>query len=488
MARSAVGFAGFVITEDYEQRYGHNLGTVMVALPAKGRRAFDDPAAHLERMRARLAARFGDDDFTVRVRAEKDGPPTGKDVNVRVVGTDEGAVAALAGAIRGVMAASPDIGPHLVQLDDDRGQPARVYRLEVDQDRAREYGLTQGQAARLAAAVLDGRYLGEYRLATEEVDLKLRIDPGALTGPASALDIPLLEHASGPVRLGDVVHPVATLQPGELHRYQGQRSVSITANIAPGAPISSAFVARWVEERYEAMRAEHPGATITFGGAFDETQRSYASLTQAFGIAVLLIYLILATQFRSYVQPLIILSAVMFALIGVVLGKLVTQGLFTVNSFIAMVGVTGVVVNDALVLLDFINRNYRRGMSRHEAIREAVRVRLRPILLTTLTTTLGLLPMAVGFPSYSLVWGGMASTFVTGLATATLLTLLVVPVEWDVIMAMKERRERRRVEKSTAQPAPRDEPRAQGAGRLRRGEGPGGPDAPAGAPASRHEP
>jgi HAE1 family hydrophobic/amphiphilic exporter-1 len=129
-------------------------------------------------------------------------------------------------------------------------------------------------------------------------------------------------------------------------------------------------------------------------------------------------------------------------LIGVVFGKFLTQGLFTVNSFIAVVGVTGVVVNDSLVLIDFINRAYLRLGDRRAAIREGIRVRLRPILLTTLTTTLGLLPMAIGFPYYSLVWGTMASTFVTGLCTATFLTLFIVPLEWDLLIALKERRGR----------------------------------------------
>jgi HAE1 family hydrophobic/amphiphilic exporter-1 len=134
---------------------------------------------------------------------------------------------------------------------------------------------------------------------------------------------------------------------------------------------------------------------------------------------------------------------VVFSLIGVVFGKFVTQGLFTVNSFIAVIGVTGVVVNDSLVLIDFINRSYRAGMSRREAITEGIRVRLRPILLTTLTTTLGLLPMSLGIPSYSIVWGSMASTFVTGLCTATFLTLFIVPIEWDLLMALKLRFDRR---------------------------------------------
>jgi HAE1 family hydrophobic/amphiphilic exporter-1 len=163
-------------------------------------------------------------------------------------------------------------------------------------------------------------------------------------------------------------------------------------------------------------------------------------------------YVILATQFQSYLQPLIVLSAVVFALIGVVSGKLVTQSLFTVNSFIAVIGVAGVVVNDALVLIDFINRRYRSGMSRKDAIIEGVHIRLRPIVLTTLTTTLGLLPMALGIPSYSLVWGTMASTFVTGLATATALTLFIVPVLWDLTQGLQERfnKRKRKVTNGTA--------------------------------------
>jgi HAE1 family hydrophobic/amphiphilic exporter-1 len=440
-ARSAAGFAGFVINEDYEEEFGHNLGTVMVPLPDRSERAFDDPLEHLDKIRERLTGRFAADGFVIRVRAEKDGPPTGKDVNVQIVGTDEHAVQGLSDELLRALRENPDIGPHLLDLADNRGLPARVFRLEVDEARAREFGLTQGDAAMLAAAVLDGRYIGKYRLSDEEVDLKLRIDPNFIDAPEAALSIPVQEHPSGPVLLRDIVDPVAEIQPGELKRYRGQRSLTITANIKPGAPVSSPQVAAWVKQHYQEIRDRYSGATLVFGGEFEETQRSFDSLTQAFGLAVLLIYLILATQFKSYVQPLIILSAVMFSIIGVVFGKLASQTLFTVNSFIAVVGVTGVVVNDSLVLLDFINRSYKAGKTRMQAVTEGVHVRLRPIVLTTLTTTLGLLPMAMGVPSYSLIWGPMASTFVTGLATATFLTLFIVPVAWDLLMEAKERKE-----------------------------------------------
>jgi multidrug efflux pump subunit AcrB len=438
-ARSAAGFAGFVVNEDYEQEFGHNLGTVIVPLPERKDRAFDDPLAHLRTMRERLSERFAKDGWEIRVRAEKDGPPAGKDVNIQIVGSSEEAVRGLSDALLQALRDSPELGPYLTDLTDDRGQPARVFRLEVDAPRTRELGLTQGDAARLASAVLDGRYIGKYRLSDEEVDLKLRVDPDFLDSPEAALSIPVREHPSGPVQLRDIVRPVTEIQPGELKRFRGQRSLAITANIKPGAPISSPQVVTWVKQHYREIRDRSTGVTLVFGGEYEETQRSYDSLTQAFGLAVLLIYLILATQFKSYLQPLIILSAIMFSIIGVVIGTFATQTLFTINSFIALLGVTGVVVNDALVLLDFINRRYRDGKTRRDAVIEGVQIRLRPILLTTLTTTLGLLPMSLGIPNYSLIWGPMASTFVTGLASATFLTLFIVPVAWDLLMEAKER-------------------------------------------------
>jgi len=442
-ARSAAGFAGYYVNEDYEEVFGHHLGMVTVALPRKAERAFADPLGHLERMRERLRTEFAKDGFRIRVRAEKDGPPTGKDVAIRVLGTDEGMVAALSSEILGALGSASQIAPYLVDLADNRGRAARIVRLTVDERRAREYGLTKGTAAATAAAALDGRYIGKFRLSDEEVDLKLRIDPMSLDAPRDALALPLLQHHSGPVHLGDVVEARIDTQAGELNRYRGQRSLTITANIRTGAPISAPYVVAWTQDHYRGIRDRFPGATLTFAGEYESTQRSFDSLTRAFGLAVLIIYLILATQFRSYSQPAIVLLAAIFAVIGVVFGNLATRSIFTVNSFIAIVGVTGVVVNGALVLLDFINRRYRAGASRHDAILAGVHTRLRPILVTTLTTILGLLPMALGIPSYSVVWGTMATTFVTGLASAAVLTLFVAPAAWDLLTERQERRRRR---------------------------------------------
>ncbi len=444
MVSAATGYAGFYFNEDYEPVYGNNYGSVMVTLPALEDQTFDDPLAHLERMRGKLAPLYETDGYRLSIHAQKDGPPSGKDINVRVVGANVESVSRLAQALLGYMRENSDIGPNLIDLKDDRGEPKRVFRFLVNQPRVAEYGLDNGRVAQLAASVLDGRYVGKYRHVDEEIDLKLAIDPAGLESPEQALYIPLVEDAGRPVYLADLVDVRTYSEAGEIKRYQGQRAISLKADIREGAPTSTPAVVNTVKTYYETIRQDYPGATVTFGGEHEDTQRSFESLGYAFIIAVLVMYVILATQFQSYLQPLIILSAIVFALIGVVFGKLVTQSLFTINSFIAVVGVAGVVVNDALVLIDFINKRHRGGKSRQEAILEGVHVRLRPILLTTLTTTLGLLPMAIGFPSYSLIWGTMASTFVTGLAAATTLTLFIIPVLWDLLLGLQGRLQRRR--------------------------------------------
>jgi HAE1 family hydrophobic/amphiphilic exporter-1 len=451
-AKSCTAQAGFYVNEDYQTIFGRNTGNIVVEMPDKEDRRFadspeNDPVQHLAWMREKLAP-FEEDGYFLRVRPEKGGPPSGKDLNIRVVGSNPESVDRLARDLLQWVGGHPEIGPYLIDLADNQGRPSQVLRFEPLPKRAAEHGATPAQVGRLAASVLDGRLAGEYKTRDEEVDLKVKLAPDSLENPEDALAVPLFQHHAGPVRLGDVCRVTAYLEPAYLTRYDGAREVTLAADIKPGAPLGAPEAVRLVRERYKNIRDDYPGATINFAGAFESTQRSYVSLTYAFIIAVFIMYLILATQFASYSQPAIILSAVVFSLVGVVFGAFLTRTVFTVNSFVATVGVTGVVVNDSLVLIDFINRAYRRGVGRRAAIMEGVRVRLRPILLTTLTTTLGLAPMALGIPTYSLVWGTMATTFVTGLCTATFLTLFVVPILWDVLTAAQERVAARRAKQA----------------------------------------
>lgn len=446
-ARSATATAGLLVNEDYEAEFGSNLGHVAVELPLKQDYDFPDnpansPAVHLEYLRGLLAP-LGGEGWRIVIRPEPTGPPTGKELNVRVVGPNPASVAALAEEMKRFLRSREDIFPHLRDFSDDQGRPARVVRFRPLPERCAEYGLTPRQVAVFAATILDGRFVGEFRTTDEDVDIRLKIASRFLDRPDQALEQVVVQHPSGPVRLGDVAIMETYTEPYKLTRYQNNRSISISANLIEGAPTSVPAVVKTVRDHYDTVKLSFPGAELSFAGEFESTQRSYTSLFYAFMVAMLIIYLILATQFQSYTQPLLIMSTVIFSITGVILGKFVTQGLFTVNSFIAVVGVSGVAVNGAIVLISFLNALHAQGYSRQEAIIEGIRVRLRPILLTTLTTALGLLPMAVGFPSYSVTWGTMASTFVTGLVTATFLTLFIVPILWDMLLSFEERIARR---------------------------------------------
>jgi len=453
--KSCSGLGGMDINEDYESVFGSNRAIITVELPAKGEQSFienpdNDPLLLLDVVREKLK-RFETDGWTLRVWPEKGGPPAGKDVNIRVLGPDQESVLGLKEEVYAWVKNNENLAPYLYDFMADTGTDNRVFRFSPVPSLVSEYGLTPAQVVLLAGGILDGRFVGKFRVEDEDVDLRMKIAKRYLEQPEDALDIPVLEDDEGPVRVGDLVEVETYREPGQLNRFQGQRAVTLTANIRSDAPVSASTVVHDVKGFYETIQGKYPGATLNFAGEYESTGRSFTSLLYAFLIAIMIIYMILACQFQSYIQPVIILSAVAFALTGVVFGTFLTRSLFTVNSFIATVGVTGVVVNDSLVLLDFINRLYEAGYSRAEAIREGVRIRLRPILLTTLTTTLGLLPMALGIPYYSLVWGTMATTFVTGLCVATTLTLFIMPIEWDLIMRRKERKEAKRAAKLASQ-------------------------------------
>ncbi len=446
MAQSAAGFAGYFIGDNYIPVFSNNYGAITVTLPENDKRSFSDPAEHLENMRFRLKKRFEKNGYQILVRAQKEGPLTGKDISIRILGSNENSINGLAQQLLSFLS-SPSIAPHLVDLESDQGQRKRTIELKIDHEKTSEYELQNNLVTQLAGSVFDGQYIGKYRLNDEEIDLKLTImNPESPNILQQVLEIPFIEHPSGAILLGDIASLHIYTELGELNRYHAQRSVGFSADIKQDSPVSASAILHQVHQFYDQIRHSYPGANLIFTGDHVATQKSYNSLTIAFVLAIMVIYIILAVQFQSYLQPGIILSAIIFALIGVILGKFVTQSVFTVNSFMAIIGVTGIVVNDSLMLVDFMNKSYRAGSSRRQAINEGIRVRLRPIILTTLTTTLGLLPMAIGIPDYSLVWGSMASTFVTGLITATLLTLFIVPVLWDIVQIREEKRKEKKIQ------------------------------------------
>jgi HAE1 family hydrophobic/amphiphilic exporter-1 len=455
-AHSTSGSAGYYEDEDYARHDGSHFGQIVVTLPEAKVRDFpenpsNDPQQHLSFIRRKLAEfvqqKYPSGDLVpiVRVFKESDGPPTGKAVNIRVTAiTLEKAVNA-GSRLMSFMRQNPELAD-IVDLADNQPNFHKTFKFVPRQEAVFEFGLQPATVTQMVAGALNGQYVGKFRTIDEEVDLMVRIartaDAGNIRGsglaePLDILGIPVVEDSTSPVLLRDLIEVKPVFEPDVNSRYNGKPTITLTADIKPGSRLSPARVQVLVNDYVKSNADAFSGITLAYGGEFESTSKSYASLTMAFFIALLAIYMVLATQFKDYIQPVIIISSVPMALIGVVFGLLITRTTFTIGSFLAIIGLAGLAVNDSLLLIDFMNVRMRRGKPLRQAIIESCAARMRPVLITTVTTTLGLLPMAIGIPNKSISWSPMAIAFVSGLISATVLTLLITPANYEIFEKMK---------------------------------------------------
>ncbi|HBP16414.1 MAG TPA: hypothetical protein DEA08_01300 [Planctomycetes bacterium] len=360
----------------------------------------------------------------VVVAAPNDGPPTGKPVQVRLQLSDYEQAEALGLRVEGFLRGIE--GVHSVERDLDRG-PVRLDLSVREEARALD-GVDEGQVGVLFQAANIGVRVGTFKDPRygEAYDTKVLLAKGDRSGLAGLVDSPIRHPASR--RLLPVGH-FARLESRSSFKarphFDGRRVVTILADVDP-----SVITSRGVNELLEGWLQETgigEGVHYRLGGEFEETNKSFASMERAFYVALLLIYIVLATQFRSYGQPLIVLVSVPFAFVGVVLGLLAMGIPFTITSFVATVGLAGVVVNDVIVLVALVNTLRERGEPTEAAVVEGIRRRFRPILMTSVTTIIGLLPMALGLGGFSKIWSPFAATMCFGLMSAFLLIVLVVP-------------------------------------------------------------
>jgi HAE1 family hydrophobic/amphiphilic exporter-1 len=441
---NTTGFAGMLMDAYYKPVWSHSYGFVFIELPPLERRTAEATTI-LEEVRSRLETTFEKDGVELEITQQMDGPPVGMPVTIRVAGRDNAAVERLAhDLMRFLLEQSSGRLTGLIDLNDDSSRRIRQVVFRPHWDRLANHGIAQRTALDVIAGAVDGAYVGEFRRSDDDIPVRVRLGRDLLDDPTRLLQVPLVDEPGGrQVTVGDVASVDAGWTQAALVRRDYQRTVTITGNFAADSSLSPNDVTRAVQEWFAERQGNYSGAAIAFGGEAESTAKSYRSLGQAFALSVFLIFLLLATQFRSYVQPLIILSNVIFAFIGVflVLGIVGVcllafpegvvrpeRGMFTVQSFIAIVGLTGVVVNDAIVLVDFINTRRREGLPLIDALLTAGHQRMRAILLTSITTIAGLLTMALGIPEFSIAWSPLATCFIAGLTASTFLTLLVVPV------------------------------------------------------------
>jgi len=321
----------------------------------------------------------------------------------------------------------------VTDVGDDYRAGTREVRLRIDPGKAAHYGLSVGQVGQTVRAAVDGVKAGRIYDGDEEIEIVVRADLGFFTRSADLLRLPLVLPSGKTVTLAEVATSTTETSVAEIRRYKNQRAITVFANIDK-AKTTTVAVNQALQGKLDQIVERHAGLSYDFSGEFSEFKDSFTQLAQLFGVGVLLIYVILGAQFRSYVQPVVILLTVPFAFVGAVVGLLISGNPFSVITLFGMVALAGVAVNDAIVLISFVNNARARGVGAEEAVIEGAKLRLRPIILTSATTIAGLLPMAMGLGGMSLTWGPLANTIVWGLAVATLLTLFLIPAAYLVIV------------------------------------------------------
>ena len=374
------------------------------------------------------------------VRAEivslEQGPPVGKEIQVELSGDDLDLLFLEAARIRGFM---ENQMTGLIDIDDTAPIPAIEWEIKVDRAQAAMLGASMAEIGTAIQLMTNGVFMGDYRPndSEEEVDIRVRY-PIEYRG-INQLDTIRISTVNGPVPISSFVTREAKPKVGSIQRVNGARVVLVRANPAPG------IIADNKLQELAQYMADVPlvnGVYYQFRGANEEQEQSAAFLMQAFALSMALMAILLVTQFNSYYQSLLILSAVLLSTTGVLLGLLITGQPFSVMlTGIGIVALAGIIVNNNIVLIDTFNhlRKRHKEWSLEEIIVHTGVQRLRPVFLTTFTTGFGLLPLAMNI-SFDLFgaeiefggpiasqWQGLASTIVFGLSFATILTLIVTP-------------------------------------------------------------
>ncbi len=413
------------------------------------RRPAEQILAEVRRRTADLAG------ITVEPRKEEAGPPVGKPIQLEL---SSRVPELLPEAVARVRAGLEEIGG-FADVTDTRPIPGIEWQLEVDRSQAGRFGAditTVGNAIQL---VTNGIKVAGYRPddADDEVDIRVRFPLADRS--VDQLDRLRVPTARGPVPVRNFVTRRAAPRVGTIQRTDARRVMKVAADVPEG--ILPDDKVRELRQWLPAAGLD-PRVDVTFKGEDEEQRQAQAFLSKAFGVALFVMAIILVTQFNSFYQALLILSAVVFSTVGVLLGLLVTNQPFgIVMSGVGVIALAGIVVNNNIVLIDTYNLLRKNGMEPLEAVLRTGAQRLRPVLLTTITTILGLMPMVLGWnidlisrriqvggPSTQW-WTQLATAVAGGLAFATLLTLVMTPC----LLLLGERRKGRRASVAAPRPA-----------------------------------
>lgn len=346
-----------------------------------------------------------------------------KPVQVAIKGDEFETLEDISEQVRNIVKAVP--GTRDVETTMEEGRPE--VRIKIDKNKVSHYDLNVSQVAMMVRASINGVVATQYKVAGTEVDVNVQIDD---LSRETYEDLKMMSIMSpkGPVPLRAIAKFDVTEGANVIEREDQERMVYVTAdtyNRSLGDIIGD------INTEISNMSLPE-GYSIKFEGQQKEMEEAFDELTVAMGLAVILVYAIMAAQFESLLHPFTIMFSIPFATIGIVAGLLLTGRAFSVPAFMGAIMLAGIAVNNAIVLVDYINQLREKGKTVREAIVEAGPTRLRAIMMTTLTTVLGLLPLALGIGEGGEIQAPLAVVVMGGLLVSTLLTLVVVPVLYSI--------------------------------------------------------
>ncbi len=370
----------------------------------------------------------------ITVAAQKEGPPTGAPINIEIAGDNFTILSELAGKIKQIVASIP----HVEDVQDNLIEGIPSVRVKIDRQKAALFGLTTDMIGFALKSAYNGLEVSSFREKDEDYDITVQLSENDrhVTDILRELLLPTPKGEMVPLSTMAKISFIGSL--GDISRINDQRVITVRANVdetkIPG-PVARAAAEKLLQD----FPLPH-GYSLKFTGEFEFQQESQDFLSKAFMVALLLIFLILVTMFNSVSQPFIIMTSVILSFGGVFLGLMLFRSPFgIIMTGVGVISLAGVVVNNAIVLIDYTNKLRDRGFALKDAVVAAGATRLRPVVLTAITTILGLIPMITGISfdfqhgriswvsESSQWWQSMAIVVVFGLLVATFLTLFVVP-------------------------------------------------------------
>ena len=397
---------------------GENIGKISIVMADGGSEAVE--AATTERLRQSMADHPGAQVDFSRPELFSFSTPLEIELRGQDLETIERAGQKVAAMLRG--------NAHFADVSSTVEQGFPEIQIRFDQDRAAALGLSTRQIADAVVQKVRGDVATRYSFRDRKIDVLVRAQE---SDRASLDDIRRLivnPGSSRPVVLSSVAEVMATTGPSEIHRADQMRVAIVSANLRD-IDLGTAM------QEVQRMVAEQPLTDVgmNIGGQGEELDQSVKSLLFAFALAIFLVYLVMASQFESLLHPFVILFTIPLAMVGAVLALLLTGNTISVVVFIGLILLVGLVTKNAIILIDKVNQLREAGVAKRDALVEGARSRLRPIAMTTLCTLFGFLPLALAFGEGAEVRSPMAITVIGGLLVSTLLTLVVIPVVYDLL-------------------------------------------------------